>query len=812
MNISAPTPRGHPVRQPGDTVYVDDLIQLTKRQAWAWFGLPPVPYAFRSEADRLNLGWQTTLSLAALKTGRVHLKTVLEPVSPRGWAQARDAEAHRSGNPAPGWPGFLERQQKALLARHSVVKRVYLGTVLGNRRIGRGPLADTEVAKWRERAESRLSVLSKGSLQPYRLTTAQMMRLRRHPFLSGLAPTPPASLGRPFFGAGELVDEMADLHLTPLPKMVRVDTARGTRFHATFVLSMFPVEMDFPATDPWLAWADRLGFPVEYDLIGTLYPPKKVARDVRHRLNLARDQERDARQARTELPLEVEQMMRLARQLQYEIPTRRLPLFYGWARLRVSSEDPSALAAMFEDLQAHYAKLGGTGIDVSWPVGAAQEQLLYEAVPGSSVCYKSWKQRWMLETVACALPTASSGAGDEVGDYRGYTTGRYKQSIRIDPHYAIRALGSRNLPAGIALVGNSGAGKSAALQNFAYSAAMGGITQVIIDPSGPLTRLAGLPDLAGRVSVINLLEAGGGVADPLGGLLIPMPDDPDPRRRVAVQSARSKLCIEVFHGLTWRQLAQHPDAETEMLQAIREVSRLPDSSSAQVVQRLLRGNRAAKFIGAHLREILDDSSAEFLSGEGGTVAPLRQGVSAVFTLPGVSLPKPNTPMEQWTLAEQLGRVALTLTAWMGRRLLWELPSNTLKLFSTDESYILLDDAAGYRLMRSTLLDGRKNGCAVVVSVPNANMILRHPELADAFPTRCLFRVTSEDALTSSLRLGGLEDEPTVRRALKGFADGECLLIDPNDIRDRFRWHPGVHPDLDRIINTTPSGEAWAGAV
>ena len=86
-------------------------------------------------------------------------------------------------------------------------------------------------------------------------------------------------------------------------------------------------------------------------------------------------------------------------------------MFYGWARLRIASEDPRDLPGMVEEIQAHYGKVGLTGIDVVWPSGTAQEQLLYEAVPGAPV------------EDGC-MPTTGTGRAGMAADRRGLPTPR----------------------------------------------------------------------------------------------------------------------------------------------------------------------------------------------------------------------------------------------------------------------------------------------------------------------------------------------------------------------------------------------------
>lgn len=444
-----------PIRwQDTRTLAYDGQVLLTREHAETWVRLPPVPYSFRHRQERLDLGWATILSLAALRQGFVRFKVIQRPAD-RTWVQAVDSDVRATSRPAAGWDQYLIGQQRAARRRSATEKVAYLGVGLGDRGFARlartppepaPPVSKREWARWHTAAAAKLALLRKGAYLPEPIPVEELRRLRLHALYRDVVWPRPSATGRKSWGAGQIVDEFADVELVPVVKVtprgpvscVRVDTAYGSTYSATWVLAAFPDVMDFPDSAPWLSWPDRLGFLTEMDVLADLQPMRSFQRRIRHRLNLAREQSHEAGKAGMDLPLEIADMIALARTLEYELPASRLPPAFGWARMRVNGDSPSDLAEKYEEASQHYGAIGGTGIDLRWPGGMSQVDLLLEGIPGQRVRHRSWRQVWLTETLACALPHAASGLTQPRGSYLGYTTGRIRQAVRWDPHHPIR--------------------------------------------------------------------------------------------------------------------------------------------------------------------------------------------------------------------------------------------------------------------------------------------------------------------------------------------------------------------------------------
>jgi len=93
------------------------------------------PYAFTSTQQRRDMGWLSTLSLAALKQGRVTLKQVHVPTDVMAQAEALDAHVHATGRPGDGWDEYLAGQVEQARRAAPTTKRVFAVAALGPRAI-----------------------------------------------------------------------------------------------------------------------------------------------------------------------------------------------------------------------------------------------------------------------------------------------------------------------------------------------------------------------------------------------------------------------------------------------------------------------------------------------------------------------------------------------------------------------------------------------------------------------------------------------------------------------------------------------------
>lgn len=343
-------------------------------------------------------------------------------------------------------------------------------------------------------------------------------------------------------------------------------------------------------------------------------------------------------------------------------------------------------------------------------------------------------------------------------------------------------------PSGFALLGNQRAGKSGALGLLTFDGVMRGTETVLIDFSGPLARLADHPALAGRVRVLDLMSAQQGTLDPMGDAIIPG----DPRTDVAVRVARGRLAHETLAVLGWQVIRSDGTAEAALVDAISQEIRSDQPSTVGVIDRLRHspepaGKNFAKIVGFQLQA----EEAGLIAGT--SPAPVLTTTDAICTIvicPGLALPGPGKPLAELAPDERLGSALFGCALHLGRRLLWDLPFDLLKLLLVDEAHVALANPAGRRLIEAALRDGPKRGVATGLATHNA-VDLGDERYVNALSTVFQFRSTAEDELTACMRINRLEDTPANRQRIRGLANGECIATFPavNGVtpHDRFQW-------------------------
>jgi len=794
------------------TRHYDDDVLITKTQAWTGVEIPLRPYAFRSWEDRYSLGLASTLSLAALREGDIRIKVVRRAFDPSAWKYATDQRVRRVGSPSPFWEGHLDNAARRAAQVQGTTKSVVLLRALGTRGSadqmgdvlhGARGVSKGELARWAEQAERFRQTLARGALEGRPVDATTMRYLRRHALTRGLNAAPDTVTGRRSWGPTEIRDEFADVEITPLPRGVRVDSPQGTVYTATLVASAFPVETTFPGTPPWLAHLDRIGDFVEADLVVSLKAPAKAKADVMKRLRLAQDQERDAG---ADLPLEVAQVQAMAREHEFSITDRRMPTAYGWGRIHVDASSERELADRVAYVIGTYAEAGSPRIDLTLPTGMAQVDLLLEGIPGWKIKHRSWQQRWLLETVACALPQAGSNLSHPSGFYAGYTTGQYLQAVTLDLHRAITRRSANDVegPGGFVCLGNQRAGKSGAFGQIIDYATTVGHPTVVIDFSGPLGRLKALPRLSDRVEVLDVLKTGGGVLDTMSGAIIPG----DARTNVKVRQARMHLTRDTLSLVAWRYLNDHSDAMLALMDVIGQVATERDPRLAKVVERLagMKSNKAAQGLAQHLLFELGTEDADALLGSGSAVAYEDDPVTRIVVAPGIALPQPGQVKDDWMPAEALGAALFGVTGYLAHRLLWELPPHLLKFLLVDEAHIAMSTESGRGIITSALRDGPKHGVAVGLATHNT-VDLGDERIINALANKFAFRSTAEAELERLCRILGIEDTDANRRELRTLRNGECIAVLDDDTRDRMQWDQQADPALAELLKTTPSGVA-----
>lgn len=802
-----------PVGIADPTKTYDDLVLLTRDRALTVVEVPTISLAYLSDAGIIAAHAAATSALLPLRERRVTFRSMQSPTDVAANALRLDGRARLQGQPEPAWGQHLvamqDRHEQAAPNR----KRVFAEIDLGERswRTALKPsVAGRERAHWAAAARSVRGRLAASGLGTIDVDSSTLRAMRRRALVRGPLGLV-TSTGRHRWDDDEIRDEFADVDLVLGPNWVRTTSSASDRYVATFCVSAYPETVRFPTEmrRPWLATLDAIeGFTVDTDLIFDLVPPSKAADDLMAQRQYATDQRDDAGRG-DDLDLDTVDMLDMTKAWAQRLRTDRLPVAYGWARIRVDADSPADLAEMYAEVRHQMDGAGGTGIDVAWPGGKAQVDLLAEGVPGMPVRYTAWKKRMFLPMATAAMPHVGSTLGHAVGSYRGYTTGvEQRGAVLVDLHHAITRPDDdeRHVerPPGIALLGAQGSGKTTALLEMVYEATMQGQPVVALNPSSPWEEFAAMPHWTpGRIATLDLLGAGGGIVDPLGPVLIPMPEGADEATRRAVQRERARLADETFGILAHKQCTD-PKVEVALMEAIERVVVREDSCSRVLIEDLqAQGTDEARVLATALRFRTGASESDALLGEGAQQVSMT-ATTRIISMKGMAqqMPRAGKPMADWLPSEALAAATFACAAHLAWRLLATSTAATLKVFAADEVHVLMATDSGRRVVEGLLRVGRAHGTVAVLATHN-DRDLADETIRAAIAQWFLFRTDNEAEARASNAAAGLEDSREMAQVRKTLRNGECIAVLDNGTRGRMRWDRDWIAGLSGAATTTP---------
>lgn len=800
--------------------YIDDQIIVTTNSVWVAYEVPTLGVGYRTARFMESVATQQALGLAALTSGEFRLTSTYEPHPVAQWARQLDTRV--AAEALPSWPDRLVATQRHLAGQSPWKARSFILFELAQRPSWAAFQAVTPDWKTLPSWLRRQHRPSDAELAEHHETARQLTHVMA---LSGLRARPAGARGVEFLFRShtspglaspiiedskyaewdhETVKSLVDNDVTPGYRMVRVDSEEGRSYAATLCLTRQPGSWDFPGTPAWLHYRNLLPFPVRCDIVGELRPSDKVQSDVRRKLEAARDERNHARRAGQDPPPAIEETLDIARELEASLPKDHLPFAYARARFRVAASTEEECRRRTEAVKAHYGRLMA-GYDVRAP-GGDQWDLYTEGWPGEPVRATGYRQRWPLVAIGAGLPTASADLGDAVGPYLGQTTGSARTMVNLDLWYAPRVL---NRPGGCAIIGESGWGKSVTASKLVVDAIESGAYGVVIDPSGPLARLAQLPRLRDYTEVLDLEDAPDGALDPFH--IIEMPHQSlkaaitkEGKREIArVRGQQRALARELV-----RLLLPHDAAFTwlhAVNKAIKVVSHEPNPSMSKVLGKLQANpDLVAQAAYEWLDDLADLPYSRLILG-----AAERQSVKTsldrrllILVARGLALPESGTTREDFAHEEQVGIAVLHATMVLARSMLHRLPNHVRKLLMLDEARVISMTAFGRRFIVKEALDGRKRMMALLLVSQNVAH-LTDEQVVGALSTIIAGRSRSTAEQLKLLTLLRIEDEPAYREVLVNLLDGEGLMRDANDRIDTIQTDLDGDAELQDASYTTP---------
>lgn len=723
-------------------------LTFTANTVTAWYWLPEVRWAFRPDAEREALLAAISEQYAGLAGFRLHLRRTTRPFPADEWARTMDAHTATPLPPVPGspdWGDHLVAAQRHLLSVNHAEGQTYLGVTFARRSLGdtfserilrtfgRG-VAEGERRKLGRTVEQFDEVLASFGMRGRRATAQEMEWLL---FRSvALCMSPPGRLSPVADGKWETGDllaltEQIERYRTPYGSTVKlVDRMSGEEQHVA-VLTVGRMEpLEIPERhEPWLHFHERLPWPMELSSRIDILGPSDSFRNLEHRLRMIRSQQLDYAEHGIDAPPELDRLAQRALVIGDEMTTG-LPVesarAHGWHRIAVGGSTREECLERSRRLIQLYSR----ELRISLQHPKNQDWLAREFIPGEPIANTGYLRRMPVNLLAAALPQAASTVGDRRGDLIGRTAGTCRRPVFLDLHFPMEVRERSGLAV---FVAEPGGGKSTLLGALGYLAARRGVQVTLLDPSGPLARLAAMPELRPYARVLNLTGSEQGTLAPYS--LIPTPSRGefpagpagDREYGIAVSNARAErrmLVQDICMMLVPPQVAREASTATLLRHAVRQVPAEETSTLDDVVACLAKMDDDA---GRELANLLLDTAemplALLFFGRPPEGLLGADAALTVITMAGLRLPDLKIEREYWSAEESLALPMLHTAHRLAVRRCYGAPMATRKLVGLDEAHFM----EGWRSGRSFLVrlarDSRKWNLAALVASQNPRDIL-----------------------------------------------------------------------------------------
>lgn len=839
------------------TVEITGHLQWTRDGVYAWYILGGQPWDFRTLDARRQLWDQQTFRYGQLAVTRpegrpIRLRVTTRPYPAYEFARSLDEQTPNPLPQEPGgesWDDYLGHAQRRLATTGLDQRVVALGVWVAPTPSEKVRAQLTGGVKSKEAAAiaEQLAQVDKTVTGPGfdgRPATTHDMAFLMHRSLSMGIPAPVhAGAGGDRWDANELV-EFTDRRVwlaEPYGSSVQVvSEARGqssTRYVAVATMGVMP-ERVWPedGRDPWMIAANRLPFPVEWSLSGTLLSAKTLARDIEFEQNRANGIAAHYAEHLQVPPPSVGRAIQAAGENLDEVTegdSRTNPRFKGSIRAAVYGATEGEALKRARDLVDLY------GEQLNMPMSHAKGQpwQLREFVPGEPRVATGYQRRMPVRYLASALPNVDSDLGTPTGPYLGYGVGSTRRASRFDMHYGPEVL---NTPGLFPIVAEPGGGKSVLIGTLAYNAVRAGQPTIILDPSGPLAKLADLPELAPHSKVLDLTASKPGTLSPYQ--LVPEPtreahtkgghfNEVEFERSVRRAAAeRQQLMFDVLRMWLPISTLRLPGCDVMLRDALRRVA-------AMVKTRGTRDTRTnPRWILEELEKIREDAegneeqlarqliaeltaAAEFPLGEL-VMPPHRHLIDddemddktlVIVTMPGLSPPPESVEREFWGSEERYTQPLLHLAAFYASRFIYSRPRDIRKNVFLDENHLMAQWGSGRAFFVRLSRDSRKWNVAVGAATQHPTDHLSIGRVDALMGSAFVGRLT--DNATAVLACQLVQCPPAYASVIQALSPkprdgqagetGEFVWLDPLGRIGKIRIDLDWHPALRAALQTTP---------
>ena len=785
---------------------------------WACYRVSPFGYPQRAFADARDIHARTTAALLTLPrqslvlslARRMSEAELAERVAAggdrrhgHGWAgEARRVAARAAAEPVWERSWFLairlpDRDRVPALASPFRAAGSEVGGGLGlSYTPPRGSVlvrAQTAAAKWEEQVRGQLPV--------GRLSGAQVTWLFEQAVLRGLAdPHYPTDAGRSasvvrldrdtvYYEGGRRDQIGSPRHY----RYVTVDHPDYGTAHQTFLcLADTPPVWTFPfGSGEWL-WHldDQLPFPVDWAIrlerVDNDVARRRTLRAKRNLVGQLAEPGGDPAGPATSLSTAVDVVDEHRARLEANpaLPAFRATTIVavGHRDLTVVERRAAVLEATFRAAEHNFYRPTGSQLD-------CMAAMLPCSTPTPVVA--EYAQDLLPDGLASAMPFAGSGVGDPTGMWLGRCLDtQYRQGVLLDPARGPRDL---NRSASLAAVGELGAGKSFLAKTLAWNTVAMGGQVVVVDrtEAGEYARLA--PVVSGSGQVVEISENAEVCLDPFRVF-----DTDETRLRYGV-GFLALLTATPPASATGTHLYRATQTALDHAERTGDQPRL-----AHILDHLERTGPAAE-VADKLGALSGISFGRLVFGDPGPSVDLDADY-VCFHIPGLRLPRRDTPREELLPEELIGQAILYLVAAFSRRVLFR-HSDRFAAFLLDEAHALTANPQGRALVADLIRDGRKHHAAVWLFTQLASDLTGDDsELEALLGYRAVFRQSPHTA-DAALRFLGSDPREANLETVTRLDTGACLLRDLEGRLGLVAVDQPDSPDIAAAFSTTPLHQA-----
>lgn len=836
-------------------------LQFTRGGLFVWFILGGQSWDFRTLDDRRRLWDQQTFRYGQLAASRpegrpIRLRISTRPYPSFEYARSLDEETPSPLPQVPGgesWNDYLGYGQKRLQSTGLDQKVPAMGVWVGptpkpavREQLIRG--TDTPSRETLQVIEQILQVekVMTGPGFDARRATAREMAFLFHRSLSMGVPAPVHS------GVGGDRWEVEDLAefterrvwlSEPYGSTVRVVSeikgARVTRAVAVLTMGIMP-DRTWPedGRDPWMLAGNRLGIPIEWVLSGTLMSARNLTGAIEYEQNRAQGIASHYHEHGITPPPSVNRAIRSAAANLDEVTegdSRTAARFLGTVRMAVYGNTEDEALKRARDLVDLY----GERLNMPLHHTRGQARALREFIPGEPRAQHGFQRRMPVRYLASALPNVDSALGTPTGPYLGYGIGSTRRASRFDMHYGPEVLQTPGL---FPIVAEPGGGKSVLIGTLAYNAVRAGQPTIIFDPSGPLARLAQLPELAPFSRVLDLSASKPGTLSPYQ--LVPDPtrdaytddevfDELKFERAVRRAAAeRQQLMFDVLRMWLPSTVLRLSGTDVMLRDSLRRVAestkkrglRDTRTNPRWIIEQLdkLQQEAATEQQRELARQLVEElkAAAEFPLGEL-IMPPHRAPIEdeevedktlVVVTMPGLSPPPEAVEREFWGSEERYTQPLLHLAAFFASKFIYARPRDVRKNVFLDENHLMGQWGSGRAFFVRLSRDSRKWNTAIGAASQHPADHLSIGRVDALMGSAFVGRLTKASTAVEACQLVQCPEayapviqalSPKPREGQAAGETGEFLWLDPLGRLGKIRIDLDWHPALRAALQTTP---------